>query len=96
MLPAARQHELRAVSCVAAAGAVIYAIAHWADTQPQQIYSEYDFWHTSPNFFLIRLAILLGIMLIAYLWCRWGVRRARFQPVGPAGANIVARLLGTH
>ncbi len=85
MQPSARQHELRAVSCIAAAGVAIYAIANWADTQPRQIYSEYDFWHTSPNFFLIRLAILLGIMLIAYLWCRWGVPAHVFSPLVQLG-----------
>lgn len=81
MLPAARQHELRAVACIAAAGAAIYEIAHWADSQPKQIYADYDFWHTSPNFFLIRLAILLGIMLIAYVWCKWGLAARIFSPL---------------
>ncbi len=85
MMPAARKHELRVVAYLAAAGAAIYAIAQWADSQPRQIYSEYDFWHTSPNFFLIRLAILLGIMLFAYVWCQWGLPSRVFSPLVQLG-----------
>ena len=85
VMPAARQHELRTVALIATAGAAIYAIAHWADAQPRQLYAEYDFWHSSPNFFLMRIAILLGIMLLAYAWCRWGLPSRVFSPLVQLG-----------
>ena len=45
---------------------------HTLDGSSIQIYPVYDFWHTSPNFFLIRVGILLLILSFAFAWCRWG------------------------
>ena len=41
----------------------------------------YDFWHTSPNFFLIRLGMLMMIMAGTYAWCRWGAGQWGFSPL---------------
>ena len=60
--------------------ALIYA-AKWLDHRPQQLYAVYDFWHTSPNFFLIRVGILLVILLAIYVWCRWGAAQWGFSPL---------------
>jgi hypothetical protein len=46
-----------------------------------QLYSVYDFWHTSPNFFLCRVGILLMILWLGYAWCRWGVGQWGFSPL---------------
>ena len=46
-----------------------------------QIYALYDFWHTSPNFFLIRVGLLLVILSAAYVWCRWGAGQWGFSPL---------------
>ena len=46
-----------------------------------QLYAVYDFWHTSPNFFLMRTGVLLGIVFGAYAWCRWGAALKGFSPV---------------
>jgi len=64
----------------AAGVAVIYA-ARWLDHQPRQLYAVYDFWHTSPNFFLIRVGLLLLILAAVYLWCRWGPGQWGFSPL---------------
>lgn len=45
------------------------------------MYPVYDFWHTSPNFFLIRVGILLIILSAVYAWCRWGWATRGFSPV---------------
>jgi len=39
------------------------------------------YWHTSPNFFLTRVAILLAVMFFAYAWCRWGAEQWGFSPL---------------
>jgi fucose 4-O-acetylase-like acetyltransferase len=46
-----------------------------------QLYAVYDYWHTSPNFFLARVGILLLILCATYAWCRWGLGRVGFSPV---------------
>ena len=56
-------------------------LARWLDARPHQLYATYDFWHTSPNFFLIRVGMLLLILAAAYLWCRWGAGQWGFSPL---------------
>jgi uncharacterized membrane protein len=62
-----------------AAGVGLIYLARWLDGRPQH-YAAYDFWHTSPNFFLIRVGLLLVILAAAYLWCRWGAGQWGFSP----------------
>jgi len=66
---------------LAGAGGVgpIY-LARWLDARSQRLYASYDFWHTSPNFFLIRVGMLLIILAVVYLWCRWGAGQWGFSP----------------
>jgi uncharacterized membrane protein len=63
------------------AGAVVVELARWLDHRPRQIYPVYDFWHTSPNFFLIRLGMLMMILTASYAWCRWGLGQWGFSPL---------------
>jgi uncharacterized membrane protein len=63
------------------AGVVLVAGARWLDAQPTQLYRTYDFWHTSPNFFLIRVGFLLVILYACYAWCRWGSAQRGFSPL---------------
>jgi uncharacterized membrane protein len=63
---------------------LIYA-ARWLDHRPWQLYPVYDFWHTSPNFFLIRVGLLLAIVAAVYLWCRWGAGNWGFSPLRQMG-----------
>ena len=62
-------------------GVLLIYIARWVDHRPQQLYAAYDFWHTSPNFFLIRVGMLLAILATAYMWCRWGAGQRGFSPL---------------
>jgi hypothetical protein len=45
----------------------------------------YDFWHTSPNWFLMRVGVLLAIVLLGYAWCRWGAGEIGFSPLVQMG-----------
>jgi len=56
-------------------------VARWLEASPHQLYATDDFWHTSPNFFLIRVGMLLAILSAAYLWCRWGAGQWGFSPL---------------
>jgi hypothetical protein len=54
-------------------GAALAGVAYWLDALPGQVYAVYDFWHTSPNFFLIRLGLVMMILAGCYGWCAlWG------------------------
>ncbi len=77
----ARRNEARTAAVLGAGGAAIGVLAWWLDAQPRHLYAVYDFWHTSPNFFLIRIGALLVILLGTYVWCRWGAAQWGFSPV---------------
>jgi len=62
-------------------GFVAYKLALWLDARPIQLYPVYDFWHTSPNFFLARVGVLLMILCGVYAWCRWGAGNWGFSPI---------------
>ena len=62
-------------------GIVLIELSRWCDALPMQLYPVYDYWHTSPNFFLIRIGMLLVILTGAYAWCRWGLAQWGFSPL---------------
>jgi predicted acyltransferase len=67
----ARLREARIFFLAGAVGFVFIVASRWLDAQPRQLYAVYDYWHTSPEFFLIRVGMLLVILTAAYAWCRW-------------------------
>jgi len=64
-----------------ASGLLLITAARWFNDQPRQLYAVYDYWHTSPNFFLIRVGMLLVILTASYIWCRWGAGQWGFSPL---------------
>ncbi len=76
----ARRREALTFSLAAAIGLLLIEAGRWLDSRPQ-LYPLSDFWHTSPNFFLIRVGILLGILFASYFWCRWGLGHWGFRPL---------------
>ena len=76
-----REHEAPAFLVAAVAGGVLMEGARWLDSRPLTLYANYDFWHTSPNFFLIRVGLLLMILSACYAWCRWGLAQWGFSPM---------------
>ncbi len=77
----ARKRDATAVILAGTGGVGLIYLARWLDARPQQVYARYDFWHTSPNFFLIRVGLLLVILAAAYAWCRWGAGQWGFSPL---------------
>jgi uncharacterized membrane protein len=77
----ARQNEAAAVGLAGAGGVALVALGIWLDARPVQLYAVYDFWHTSPNFFLIRVGTVMLILFASYVWCRWGTGKWGFSPL---------------
>lgn len=69
------------VGLIGAAGVGIYYLSMWFDANPVRLFAVYDYWHTGPNFFLARVAILLVLVLLGYAWCRWGPGQWGFSPL---------------
>src|SRR5205085_11849631 len=78
-----KQRETLAIVGLGGVGALACAIALFFDSVPVRLYPQalYDYWHTSPNFFLMRCGILLLFLLLVYAWCRWGLAQKGFSPV---------------
>lgn len=76
-----RDHTAHLLAVVAVAGGIFCAVSIWLDHASIQLYAGYDYWHTSPNFFLMRVGILLGIAFCSYAWCRWGWGARGFSPL---------------
>ncbi len=77
----ARRHEGAVLAIFAGSGAALIAAARALDHGRWQLYAVYDFWHTSPNFFFIRVGLLLVILAAIYGWCRLGVATWGFSPL---------------
>ncbi|MGA8074166.1 MAG: heparan-alpha-glucosaminide N-acetyltransferase domain-containing protein [Candidatus Acidiferrales bacterium] len=77
----ARKNDALAFGIFGGAGLFLYKFALWLDARPTQLYSTYDFWHTSPNFFLARVGVLLMILFGTFAWCRWGLGNWGFSPI---------------
>jgi uncharacterized membrane protein len=79
--PWTRAREARVFLSLGIAGVVLIELSRWLDAVPRQLYPVYDYWHTSPEFFLIRLGMLLLILTGTYAWCRWGLAQWGFSPL---------------
>jgi hypothetical protein len=75
-----RSHGSLPIFLAGGTGLALIFGGRWLDARPQ-IYPVSDFWHTSPNFFLIRLGLLLMILTAVYAWCRWGAGQWGFSPL---------------
>jgi len=83
----ARQRPALAQVVLGIAGIVLIAAARYVDRQPWQVYSVYDYWHTSPSFFVTRVGILMLIVFASYAWCRWGLGQWGFSPMIQLGTT---------
>jgi uncharacterized membrane protein len=77
----ARAREAKTFMLAGALGLLLVAAAHWLDLQPERLYAHYDYWHTSPSFFIARLGMLLIILTVSYGWCKWGAGQWGFSPL---------------
>ncbi len=81
----AKKRESMVLASLLGAGLLSCSLALWFDAFPVRLYAVYDFWHTSPNFFLFRCGLLLIILFLVYAWCRWGLALKGFSPVAQLG-----------
>ncbi|MBZ5528752.1 MAG: DUF1624 domain-containing protein [Acidobacteriia bacterium] len=81
----AKKREPAVLASLLGAGILACFLALWIDALPVRLYAVYDFWHTSPNFFLFRCGLLLIILFLVYAWCRWGLALKGFSPVAQLG-----------
>jgi hypothetical protein len=75
-----QRREALGLSIVGAVGALACGSSLWWDYSSVKIYAVYDYWHSSPNFFLTRCGILLLLAFAIFVWCRWGWVTAGFSP----------------
>jgi fucose 4-O-acetylase-like acetyltransferase len=76
-----RAAESKIFGALGVAGLIFVFMARAFDAAPHQLYAVYDYWHTSPNFFLLRLGMLMAILAASYGWCRWGAGQWGFSPL---------------
>ncbi len=77
----ARSQVAKTLAVFALVGATAILAARELDHSPFHLYSTYDYWHTSPNFLMMRIGLLLVIAFISYAWCRWGLATRGFSPL---------------
>src|ERR1700730_10727461 len=83
----ARRKENAAMFLAGGIGAMLVALGIWLDARPVQLYAVYDFWRTSPNFFLARTGVVIMILSLGYMWCRWGAAQPGFSPLIEMGKS---------
>lgn len=79
------KNPAKTATILGAGGVVLFYVARALDGNSVRLYASYDYWHTSPNFFLARLAILLMLMLAGFAYCQWGPGRLKFSPLMQMG-----------
>jgi uncharacterized membrane protein len=79
--PKARAHTTKALALLGAIGFSAILLAYGFDHSPIHLYSTYDYWHTSPNFLMMRVGLLLVIAFLIYAWCEWGWATRGFSPL---------------
>ena len=82
-----RRREGLAMALAAAGGIALLGFSWFLDALPVQIYREYDFWHTSPNFFFARVGVLLIILASCYWWSRHGAEHWDFTRLVQLGQS---------
>lgn len=79
----ARKREAWFFAAVGGVGAIACEVSQLLDGAPMRLYPAaiYDYWHSSPEFFLMRCGVLLVLVFLAYAWCRWGFAQKGFSPL---------------
>jgi uncharacterized membrane protein len=77
----ARNQVAQTLALFAGIGGIAVLAARQFDHSSFHLYSTYDYWHTSPNFLMMRIGLLLVIAFLTYAWCRWGWATRGFSPI---------------
>lgn len=83
----ARRNEALFFFLLGLSGVATCYLSRFLDESPIRLYAVYDYWHSNPNFFLMRCGILLILMFLVYAWCRWGLAQMGFSPVIQLGTT---------
>jgi len=83
----ARRREPLFLFLLGLSGVALCYLSQIFDSSPTHLYAVYDYWHSSPNFLLMRCGILLVILFFVYGWCRWGLAQVGFSPVIQLGTS---------
>jgi uncharacterized membrane protein len=75
------KNPARTIFSLGAAGVGLFFLSSRLESSPVQLYAVHDYWHTSPNFFLARVGVLLVLLCAAYAWCRWRPGIIGFSPL---------------
>ena len=76
-----RNQTAKTLALFAVIGATAILAARQLDHSSLHLYATYDYWHTSPNFLMMRIGMLLVICFLSYAWCRWGLATWGFSPL---------------
>jgi uncharacterized membrane protein len=68
-------------------GAAAILLSLVLESLPIRVYTNHDFWHSHPNFVLLRCGVLLIIMSLVHLWCSKGWGQVGFRPVMQLGTT---------
>jgi uncharacterized membrane protein len=77
----ARRNPSQIAAILGGSGIAMFFLSRLLDAVPLRMYSVYDYWHTSPNFFLARVGIVLVVVWAGYAWCQWGWGAKGFSPL---------------
>lgn len=77
----ATRHVPETIGWLGVLGVILFFVSIGVDQLPLHYLAPYDYWHTSPAFFIARLGVLLMFFPISYAWCRWGWGAAKFRPL---------------
>ena len=77
----AQRQEALASMLLGLTGIAASFVSQFFDKSPIRLYTVYDYWHSNPDFLLMRCGLLLVILFLAYAWCRWGFAQTGFSPL---------------
>jgi|SRR5690348_13599917 len=77
----AKRNPSQMTAILGGSGIATFFLSRFLDAVPLQMYSVYDYWHTSPNFFLARVGIVLVVVWAGYAWSQWGWGAKGFSPL---------------
>jgi len=77
----ARRRESLFFALLGLAGMFASVLSVFFDSSRIRLYAVYDYWHSNPDFFLMRCGVLLVILSLVYSWCRWGLAQKGFSPL---------------
>jgi uncharacterized membrane protein len=77
----AKRREGLMFAALGGVGVVAGALSVLFDSSRMRLYAVYDYWHSNPDFVLMRCGILLVILFLVYAWCRWGLAQKGFSPI---------------